>query len=135
MPKNEPSTEANTFSIDLSRRMSYDQLATKVGDYLEVNPAYLRFTTINAINGRPKIPVKRAPNTTLAGIMTPSFNSYGNSREQRGDALYYEVLEMSLSELETKKSVKIIWLSEGLCKEVCTDCLIKPHDTNEIGYL
>lgn len=123
MPKNEPSTETNTFSIDLSRRMSYDQLAAKVGNYLQVNPAYLRFTTINAVNGRPKIAVKRAPNITLASIMTPSFNSYGNTREQRGDALFYEVLEMSLSELETKKSVKIVWLSEGICKEVCTSLI------------
>ena len=118
MPKNESSTEENTFSIDLSRKMSYDQLAAKVGDYLQVNPTYLRFTTINAVNGKPKIAVKRSLNSTLAGIMTPSFNSYGNTREQRGDALYYEVLEMSLSELETKKSVKVIWLSEGICKEV-----------------
>ena len=122
MPKNEQSTEENTFSIDLSRKMSYDQLAAKVGDHLQVNPAYLRFTTINAVNGKPKIAVKRSPHTTLAGIMTPSFNSYGNTREQRGDALYYEVLEMSLSELETKKSVKITWLSEGICKEVRLLC-------------
>ena len=130
MPKNELSTEDNTFSLDLNRRMSYDQLAAKVGDYLDVDPTYLRFTTINAVNGKPKIAVKRSPNITLAGIMTPSYNNYGNTREQRGDALYYEILEMSLSELETKKNLRIAWLSEGICKEVCNHRCVTFVDTN-----
>jgi ubiquitin carboxyl-terminal hydrolase 7 len=37
---------------------------------------------------------------------------------QRGDAFYFEVLEMSLAELDTKKSIKLTWLSEGITKEV-----------------
>lgn len=40
------------------------------------------------------------------------------SSSQRGDAFYFEVLEMSLAELDTKKSIKITWLSEGITKEV-----------------
>lgn len=45
----------------------------------------------------------------------------GNSlnSSQRGDAFYFEVLEMSLAELDTKKSIKLTWLSEGITKEVC----------------
>lgn len=37
---------------------------------------------------------------------------------QRNDAFYLEVLEMSLDEFDTKKNVKLTWLSEGLTKEV-----------------
>ena len=37
---------------------------------------------------------------------------------QRNDAFYFEVLEMSLAELDTKKNIKVTWLSEGITKEV-----------------
>lgn len=37
----------------------------------------------------------------------------------RNDAFYFEVLEMSLAELDTKKNIKVTWLSEGITKEVC----------------
>ena len=40
------------------------------------------------------------------------------SSSQRIDAFFFEVLEMSLAELDTKKSIKVTWLSEGLTKEV-----------------
>jgi ubiquitin carboxyl-terminal hydrolase 7 len=40
---------------------------------------------------------------------------------QRGDAFYFEVLEMSLAELDTRKSIKLMWLSEGMTKEVSFD--------------
>ena len=36
----------------------------------------------------------------------------------RGDALYYEVLEMSLSDYESKKCLKVTWLPDGITKEV-----------------
>jgi len=32
--------------------------------------------------------------------------------------LYYEVLDMSLAELETRKSIKVTLLSEGITKTV-----------------
>lgn len=34
------------------------------------------------------------------------------------DALYYEVLDTSLSEYETKKTLKVTWLIDGINKEV-----------------
>lgn len=37
---------------------------------------------------------------------------------QRNDAFYLEVLEMSLAELDTKKSIKVTWLTDGISKEV-----------------
>jgi hypothetical protein len=49
---------------------------------------------------------------------------------QRNDAFYFEVLEMSLAELDTKKSIKLTWLSEGITKEVCIRQLVKIIPTN-----
>lgn len=52
----------------------------------------------------------------------------GNSlnSSQRADAFYFEVLEMSLAELDTKKSIKLTWLSEGITREVYARSSIAP---------
>lgn len=102
--------------IHLSTRLSYDQLAGRVGEKVGVDPSHLRFFTINATTGNPKTAVKRNANQTLQQIITPQYGAYTNGH--RSDALFYEVLDMSLSELDTKKNIKIAWLSEGITKEV-----------------
>ncbi len=116
--RNMAETEDSSFTLYLSKKMSYDQFAAKVAERLGVDPTHIRFWTVNASNGRPKATVRRLPNVILGGILAPSFNSYGNTQNQRSDSLYYEALEMSLSELEMRKNMKITWLSEGITKEV-----------------
>lgn len=37
---------------------------------------------------------------------------------QKSDALFYEVLEMSLREMEQRRPQKVVWLPEGINKEV-----------------
>lgn len=117
-PKYVTEDEGGVFKLDLSRKMSYEQFSAKVGEYLKVDPTHLRFSTVNATTGKFKAPVKRSANQNLYQILNPQFGSYGNNN-QRDDALYYEVLEMSLSELDTKKNLKLTWVTEGLSKEVC----------------
>ena len=102
--------------------MSYDQFSAKVGERLKVDPTHIRFSTVNTTTGKPKQIVKRNPNQNLWQILSPQFSTYNNSN-QRNDALYYEVLDMSLSELDTKKILKVTWVSEGVTKEVCTSKL------------
>lgn len=92
-------------------------MAAKVGGKLNVDPTHLRFHTVNASNGMPKAAVKRSMNHTLQNILTPPYTTFGNNN-QRTDELFFEVLDMSLSELDTKKSLRITWLSEGLTKDV-----------------
>jgi ubiquitin carboxyl-terminal hydrolase 7 len=118
--RNIPNAEDSSFSLYLSKLMSYDQFAVKVAEKLNVDPTHLRFTTVNATNGRPKTYVKRLPNVTLGGILSLTYNAYAPTQNQRNDALYYEILEMSLSELEMRKNIKITWLSDGLTREVST---------------
>lgn len=107
----------------------YDQLAERVGAQLGVDPTHIRFYTVNS-SGAPRITVKRSSTTqTLQSILSPTTYSQLN-QNQRSDALYFEVLDMSLAELDTKKNIKISWLSEGITKEVSayslsydSDCL------------
>jgi ubiquitin carboxyl-terminal hydrolase 7 len=109
-------TQVEPFDLALNRKMSYDQFSTRVGEKLNVDPTHLRFSTVNATTSKPKTLVRRNPNLNLYQILNPQFSSY--SVNQRNDALYFEILEMSLSELDMKKAMKIIWVSEGLTKEV-----------------
>ena len=107
---------AEHFDIALSRKLTYDQFAAKVAEKLQADPTHLRFTTVNANTSKPKSIVKRNPSQNLYQILHPQYATYGSN--QRDDSLFYEVLEMSLSELEMKKALKLTWVSEGLAKEV-----------------
>jgi ubiquitin carboxyl-terminal hydrolase 7 len=99
--------------------MTYDQFAAKVAERLGVEPTHLRFTTVNPTSGRPKQQVKRNPTSTLNNILFPTtYTSYTTSAAPRSDHLLYEILELSLSELESRKIVKVSWLPEGISKEV-----------------
>lgn len=106
------------FSLELSKVLTYDQIATRVGEHLKVEPTHLRFWTVNSHSGKPKGVVKRGPSQTLHNIFQPHYGAYGNLSSHRTDWLFYEVLDMSLAELETKKLLKIFYLSEGITKEV-----------------
>lgn len=116
-PKFGEGTDENIHTVTLSKKMSYDQFSAKVGEQLGVDPTYLRFTTISATTAKPKAVVKRMPNQTLGTILSPSYTSYGNPQTNPG-ALYYEVLEMSLTEFDTRKAIRFTRLSEGITKEV-----------------
>ena len=70
--------------------------------------------------------MKKQPTTTMAGILlgTTGYAGYNYTPAQAPDQLYYEVLEMSLAELEQRKTVRVVWLSEGIAKEETHDLLV-----------
>lgn len=109
------------FELALDGRISYDRLSEKVGEKLGVEPTHIRFYTINAASGNPRTAVKRynSPNQTqtLQSILMPSQHG-GLSMTQRNDALFFEVLEMSLAELDFRKNIRVTLLSDGIAKEV-----------------
>ena len=123
-PQNSPNISLN---LVLNRKLTYDQFASKVGEALEANPTHLRFSTINSMNNKPRSLVKRIPTQTLSQILNPQYSAYQSN--QRNDALFYEVLEMSLSELEQKKAIRLTWVSEGLAKEDTVELLVPKTGT------
>jgi ubiquitin carboxyl-terminal hydrolase 7 len=114
-----PKVDSNLsdFTLTLSKKMTYDQFAAKVGEHLQVDPTHLRFTTATAA-GKPKAAVKYNPTTTLNSILFPGPYGYGANSMQKPDALFYEVLDLSLKEMEQRKAIKVTWLPEGITKEV-----------------
>ena len=124
-PRGGNKTDGDTFSLELSKKMSYDQFSAKVGEHLGVDPTHIRFSTINATTNKAKLPVKRSMNQTLWQTLSPQFNAY--NANQRIDSLIYEVMDMSLSELETKKTMRLTWVTEGLTKEVINTMVMLDH--------
>jgi ubiquitin carboxyl-terminal hydrolase 7 len=115
VPRTAESEDPN-FTLTLSKKMTYTQFAGKVAESLGTEPSHLRFTTVSAA-GKPKQSVKYNANSTLNTILFPGPYSYSANATQRPDAMFYEILDMSLVELEQRKPIKITWLPEGLSKE------------------
>lgn len=81
----------------------YHQMSGKVGEYLKHDPIKLRFTTTHATNGSPKTVLKRSLNQSIAEIISPAYATAQTT------VILYEKLEVSIVELETKRSLKVIW--------------------------
>ncbi|KAM0601550.1 hypothetical protein ACHAP1_008588 [Verticillium nonalfalfae] len=112
------------FELVLNSKISYDVLTERVAAQLEWEPTHLRLWTVNVSTGNPKSAVKRGNNQTLQSILNPT--GFGNlNASQRTDAFYFEVLDISLAELDTKKNIKITWLTEGITKEA--SCIQQDH--------
>lgn len=103
-PRFEDAPYKTEFEITLSKKMTYDMLAAKVGERLQQDPLKLRFTAANGTNGTPKTVLKRAANQTVNEIIQTSY------LQGSASLLYYELLDVSIIELETKRALKVVWM-------------------------
>jgi ubiquitin carboxyl-terminal hydrolase 7 len=108
-PKNGVTTDRQQFDLVLNKRINYTQLTQNVGTHLDSDPTHLRFSPVNAANGKPKAPIKHSTTYNLGQMLNQNYSMYGTA-SQRTDALYYEVLECPLTELENRKFVKLTYL-------------------------
>ena len=67
------------------------------------DPIRLRFTTTHASNGTAKQVLKRSLNQSIQEIMQPNYVN------PQTTVILYEKLDVSIVELETKRSLKVIW--------------------------
>ncbi|KAG8830769.1 hypothetical protein FRC17_004264 [Serendipita sp. 399] len=100
-PRDDQSMEEG-FDLTLSKKMTYDMMSQKVGDRLKHDPSKLRFTTTQP-NGQPKQVLKRSLNQAVAEIIQPTYLAH------QTPTILYELLEVSIAELETKRSLRIVW--------------------------
>lgn len=78
-------------------------MSAKVGEHLRHDPIKLRFTTTHPTNGSPKSVLKRSLNQSVAEIISPTYVN------PQSTVILYEKLDVSIVELETKRSLKVIW--------------------------
>jgi len=117
-PKNDP--QAPGFELTLTKKTPYDQVAAKVAAELEADPMKIRFTSANAQNQPKPSTFKRNPNATLNEMMSPPTSTFVST------LLFYELLDISIVELETKKLLKVAWLGTTTSKEESTHDLLLP---------
>ena len=79
-------------------------MASKVGERLKLAPIKLRFTTTYDVDGAPKCVLRRSLNQSINEMAFPS--TFTPSRV----IILYEKLHVSIVKLETKRTVKIIWM-------------------------
>ncbi|KAI0318629.1 ubiquitin carboxyl-terminal hydrolase 5 [Amylostereum chailletii] len=90
-------------NVVLSKKQTYDTMAAKVAEKLEHDPIKLRFTTTHPSNGSPKSILKRSLNQSVAEIISPTYTTPSTT------VVLYEKLDVSIVELETKRSLKVTW--------------------------
>jgi ubiquitin carboxyl-terminal hydrolase 7 len=119
-PKNSNDSPSSRFELVLNKRLNYAQLSQKVGEHLNVDPTHIRFSPVNVGNGKPKAPIKYSTAYNLGQMLSQGYSMYG-APSQRTDSLFYEVLECSMQELESRKFIKVTFLPETDAhdKEVC----------------
>ncbi|KAK5694844.1 ubiquitin-specific protease ubp15 [Elasticomyces elasticus] len=125
------------FTVALSKKDGYDALAVKAAEELSkratqpIEASHLRFTTVNVQTGKPRSLVKRQQGTTVQSVLFGSTGGYTYAPAQASDQLYYEVLEMSLTDLEQRKNVRVVWLSEGIQKDTVVEMAMPKNSTFE----
>ncbi|KFH73362.1 ubiquitin thiolesterase [Podila verticillata NRRL 6337] len=113
-PKNEGDTTLQTHSIELSRKSSYDQVASKLAEKLETDPLHIQFTAAPTPGGQPRTPIRRSTNLLLQDMISPGYIYQG---QVTPNVIYYEKLDMSIVELESKRLIKVNWLGPTLKDE------------------
>ncbi|KAF8937723.1 hypothetical protein BGZ58_002267 [Dissophora ornata] len=124
-PKYEQQDTLQTYSIELSKKNTYDQVAAKLAEKLETDPLHIQFTSASHPNGQPKNTIKRSTNMLLhemlsSGCVHPA---------PAPNFLYYEKLSMSIVELESKRWIKITWLGPSRNDESTHELLLLKTST------
>jgi ubiquitin carboxyl-terminal hydrolase 7 len=111
------------FTLELSKRMLYDQVTKRLADKLGTDPAKIRLTGHNSYYDQPKpTPIKRQERMTLNDLLSTYY-------QPNTDTLFYEALEVPVSELENKRALKVAWHNTKT-ELVETLSLLLPRDSN-----
>lgn len=95
----EKETPMKDIELVLSKRMTYDKVLQKLGSIIPWNPLKIRLSS--SVEGKHHL--RRGPTYTLQEMLQQAFFTSNNP----ASVLYFELLDIELAELETKKFLKI----------------------------
>ncbi|XP_052767469.1 ubiquitin carboxyl-terminal hydrolase 7-like isoform X2 [Mya arenaria] len=110
------------FSLELSSRMNYDQMANGVAKYLGTDPYLLQFFKVQAYRDGPGNPIRCTFEGTLKDLV--SFN------KPKPRKLYYQQLNIRINELENKRQFKCIYVNSKLKEE--KELVLYPDKTGKV---
>ncbi|CAB5376644.1 unnamed protein product [Rhizophagus irregularis] len=115
------------FDLILNKKWTYDQVSGAVATHLNTDPLKLRFTTAHSTSSTPKSVIKRTTAHTLSEMLQTVYLS------PSAYVLFYEMLNISIVELETIKFIEVYWLGNAIKDEEAIDlCLPKNAIVNDI---
>ncbi|OAQ27058.1 hypothetical protein K457DRAFT_1805530 [Linnemannia elongata AG-77] len=117
-PKTDNDAHLPTFLVELSKKNTYDEIAAVASAKLEIDPLFVQFTS-SSVGGVPKKVILKDTKLSLEEILSPGYVQ-GNEKT----TLFYQKLDMSIVELETKRMFKVTWLSPTLKKESTHEMLL-----------
>jgi ubiquitin carboxyl-terminal hydrolase 7 len=103
-----------TYPIELSKKSTYDQVATKLAEKLGTDPLHIQFTSASMNGGIPKATIRRSTNLQLQEMLSTGYTHQGNNPH----VIFYEKLDMSIVELESKRVIKVTWIGANMKDEV-----------------
>ncbi|KAJ3098511.1 hypothetical protein HDU97_003967 [Phlyctochytrium planicorne] len=117
-PKQDKDTVRPDVELVLSKKMVYDVVVQKLGERLNSDPLKIRLST-NSSNSSKQI-IKRTPTLTLhemlnTGYYTPMLTP---------SVLFYEELEVNVSELEIKRFLKVSFVDKSFKENGPVDLLV-----------
>ncbi|OWB72120.1 peptidase activity protein [[Candida] boidinii] len=132
-PKDETvKNENNSFEFWISSYVNYEKLANKIAKKINTDYNYLRIFAVGNNN------------THYALNKNLNFKElFNNTPQSQTVDLRYEILNVTLNELEKMKSCNVIWLGHGVCRPQTHDFMLPENSTvddiinrlqNKVGF-
>ncbi|GBB89576.1 hypothetical protein RclHR1_01630014 [Rhizophagus clarus] len=117
------------FNLVFGKKCMFNMVAEAVATNLNSDPPKLRLTSAFSASGVPKSIVKKTTTGTLSEMLrTPYLKSSAH-------VLFYEILDINVVELETKKFFKVYWLGNMVKEEFQEDIDIHLQENTIISEL
>lgn len=117
---------SNRFVLELSQRMSYDQMAVAVGHRINVDPYNIQFFKCQNYKEIPGIPLRCSYDGNVKDLL-----AYHKPKSAK--KIFYQTLTMNINELETKKQFKCLYVGTNLKEE--KDLILYPSKNGTVKQL
>lgn len=114
------------FTLELSQRMTYDQMASAVGHRINVDPYNIQFFKCQNFKDMPGIPLRCTYDGNLKDLLV-----YNKPKVVK--KIFYQQLSMNISELESKKQFKCIYITPSLKEE--KELILYPNKNGTVKNL
>ncbi|XP_014255041.1 ubiquitin carboxyl-terminal hydrolase 7 isoform X2 [Cimex lectularius] len=99
------------FTMELSARMSYNQMAQAVAQRVQIDPCRLQFFKTHNYKSAPGTALKCNFEGTLKELMPHATNPKAVRK------IYYQQLSIPINELENKRPFKVVWVGARMKEE------------------
>ncbi|XP_013784489.1 ubiquitin carboxyl-terminal hydrolase 7-like [Limulus polyphemus] len=114
------------FTMELSLKMNYDQMANAVAQRLETDPYLLQFFKAQSYRDGPGNALRCTYEGTLKDLLV-------TFKPRQPKKIYYQQLSIKINELENKKQFKCVWVNSKLKEE--TELVLYPNKNGCVADL